>query len=353
LLIVCQIPGVLLLLITTNNIRLRERLPLYQVDWVSYIYFTIIICSIGYIFVYGQQLNYFEHHTIQYLFAVILLSIVLFIFRQLSLKRPFINLTVFKYKDFCLGLGMLMIYYFFKGTTGFAYTYLQTALGVTSINLTPIYISNFLGTLLGLIITSRLLLNDTAIRNIILIGFSALLVYHIQIYFLFSSTGDQDKFILPFFIQGFSVATLHIPLIIYTAASIPAAISNAVSFLGISFRFLSFSATIGITNYFQLFNKSIHYNRSSEYISSTNPMNTEFLNNYQQYAILDGKDLSTGNTLASKLYNNHIIQQISYKASMDYYSWAIWGLIGVIILIMLSNPAKKAISKLTKNFIPY
>lgn len=246
-----------------------------------------------------------------------------------------------------------MIYHFFKGTTGFAYTYLQTALGVASINLTPIYISNLLGTLIGLLITSRLLLNGTAIKKIVLIGFGILLIYHIQIYFLFSSTGNQEQFILPFFIQGFSVAMLHISLIIFTAASIPPAISNAVSFIGISFRFLSFSATIGITNYFQLFNKSTHYNRSAEYISSINPINLEVLNSYRQQSLLDGKDLSMSNAIANKLYNTHIIQQINYRASMDFYSWVIWGLIGIIILLMLSQPTKRVITKIGKKFIPY
>lgn len=352
LLIILQIPGAVLLLTITNNVHIREKLPLYQVDWISYIYFTIIICSIGYIFVYGQQLNYLEHSRIRLLTSTTVVGLILFILRQLSLKRPFINLAVFRYKDFCLGILLIMIYYFFKGTTGFAYSYLQT-LGVSSIHLTSIYISNTLGTIAGLLIVSRLLLNDVAIKYIVLLGFGTLLIYHIQVYFLFSNTGTKESFIMPFFIQGFAIATLHIPLIIYAAASIPPAISNAVSFLGISFRFLSFSVTIGITNYFQLFNKSIHYNRASEYIASTNPLNNETLKNIQQHVTLHGKDYTTGAQLATKIYNNHINTQIITRASQDYYTWVIWGLIFIILIVMLSSPTKKILSKLSKDFIPY
>ncbi|WP_413513169.1 MFS transporter [Myroides odoratus] len=353
LLILIQIPGTILLLITTNNIHLKPKLPLYQVDWVSYIYFTVIICSIGYIFIYGQKLNYLEHPMIRWLTCLTFLSLLAFIFRQLKLKRPFITLAVFRYRDFCLGILLLMVYYFFKGTTGFAYTYLQTALGVESISLTPIYISNLSGTFLGLLITSRLLLQGTAIKYIVLGGFSLLLLYHIQVYFLFSNQGEQNRFILPFFIQGLSVATLHVPLIIYTAASIPPSISNAVSFLGISFRFLSFSVTIGLTNYFQLFNKSVHYNRTAEYITSTNPFNEQANQHFQQQLLLDGKDVSLGANLATKLYHNHLMQQVSSRASMDYYSWVIWGLIGIILLVLLAKPTKKIITRVSKNFIPY
>lgn len=353
LLILSQVPGTILLLVTTNNVYLKPRLPLYQVDWVSYIYFTVIICSIGYIFVYGQKLNYLEDATIRGLSLLTLCSILLFVLRQQRLKRPFINLAVFRYQDFCLGIALLMVYYFFKGTTGFAYTYLQTALGVESINLTPIYLGNLLGTLAGLLITSRLLLNGTAIKYIVLGGFALLLIYHVQVYFLFSSQGDQDSFILPFFIQGMAMAALHIPLIVYTAASIPPAISNAVSFLGISFRFLSFSVTIGLTNYFQLFNRSSHYNRTADYVTELNPFHTATIQHFQQQVLLDGKDAGLGTQLASKLYNTHILQQVNYRASMDYYSWAIWGLAGVILLVLLAKPTKKVITKLSRNFIPY
>lgn len=352
-LILCQIPGAILLLIITNNVHLKEKLPLYQVDWTSYIYFTIIICSIGYIFVYGQQLNYLEHIKIRVLSLVTIIGIVLFILRQQSLKRPFINLKVFRYKDFCLGIVLIMIYYFFKGTTGFAYSYLQSTLGVSSIDLTSIYVSNLLGILAGLLVTSRMLLNDIAIKNIVLIGFGGLLLYHIQVYFLFSNTGTKESFIIPFFVQGFALAALHVPLIIYAVASIPPAISNSVSFLGISFRYLSFSVTIAITNYFQLFNKSTHYNRTSEYISVINPINNDVLNNIQAQVSLDGKDHSMGAGLASKIYNNHINVQIGTRAALDYYTWIIWGLIAIILIVMLSTPTKKMVSKLSKNFIPY
>lgn len=353
LLILCQIPGTVLVLVTTHNVHLKPRLPLYQVDWISYIYFTLIICSIGYIFVYGQKFNYLEDATIRGLTVVTLVSILCFVWRQQRLKRPFINLVVFRYKDFCLGILLLMVYYFFKGTTGFAYTYLQTALGVESIHLTPIYISNLSGTFLGLLITSRLLLRGTAIKYLVLGGFGLLLVYHIQVYFLFSNQGDPNHFMLPFFIQGMALTALHIPLIVYAVASIPPAIANAVSFLGISFRFLSFSVTIGLTNYFQLFNKSVHYNRTADYISTINPFNDQALQHFQQQVLLDGKDPALGMQIANKLYNNHIIQQINVRASMDYYSWVIWGLVGVILLILLSKPTKKALTRWSKHFIPY
>lgn len=352
LLILLQIPGTVLLLVTTNNVHLRPKLPLYQVDWVSYIYFSLIICSVGYIFVYGQKLNYLEHGPIRVVTGLTLVSIALFTLRQLRLKRPFINLGVFRYQDFCLGILLLMVYYFFKGTTGFAYTYLQT-LGVESIYLTPIYLSNLIGIFIGLLVTSRLLLNGTAIKYLVLGGFSLLLMYHIQVYFLFSNQGDATHFILPFFIQGMAMAALHIPLIVYTAASIPPAIANAVSFLGISFRFLSFSVTIGLINYFQLFTKSVHYNRTAEHVSALNPLHEQTLHQVQQQILLDGKDPALGMHLATKLYNTHILQQVSSRASMNYYSWMIWGLLGVILLVLLAKPTKKVITRLSKNFIPY
>lgn len=352
-LVFAQIPGVLLLIGLTYNVTITKKIPLYQIEWVSYIYYAIIICGIGYMLVYGQQLNWFDNTELRWLLLLIIGCITLFTLRQFSLKRPFINLRIFSYKAFRNGILLLAIFYFYKGTASFATNYLQGALGVTAVNLNPIYISTFIGAMLGLLVTSRFLLRNTDMKRIILIGFCLLLVFHIQVYFLFANSATIEDFLFPFFIQGLSVSVLLIPLIIYTAMTIPAKLTTSVSFLGIAFRFLSFTITMAITNYFQLVNKSNHYNRFADSLTELNPMVNQSITALQQSSTLDGKNLATVKPLVTQLFNKAIGQQVALRASLDYYTWVIYSLLLLITLLIIFSPTKRLVAKITKRFIPY
>ena len=46
-LIFLEAPGIIILLLITNNSRFRKKFPLYQTDWVSFIYYTIFFVTLG------------------------------------------------------------------------------------------------------------------------------------------------------------------------------------------------------------------------------------------------------------------------------------------------------------------
>lgn len=352
-LIVLEVPGIVLLLLITNNVRFRKKFPLYQLDWVSYVFYTIMFCCAGYIFVYGQQLNWLDSPLIVALCLVVGVATGLFTLRQFHLKRPFINLKLFRFASFRNGLLLLMVYYIFKGTTGFAYVYLQGVLGVDPVHLTPIWVINIVGIVLGAFISARFVLFGSSTKGILIAGFSCLLIYHVQLYFLFSSVSSTSDFFIPFFLQGLGSGALFVPIVLFTVSSVPAPLAGYVSFLGIGFRFLGFCTSISLSNYFQLYNKSIHYNSFRANITDLNPVVNATVVGIQEHVARSGQDAATVKSLSAGILNKMVAEQVTLRASMDYYGLVIWALVVLILVIVFAPQAKRAVLNLRRRFTPY
>ncbi|MCW3466662.1 MFS transporter [Chitinophaga nivalis] len=352
-LLLLEIPGSILLLVIMNEVRFKKKFPLYQTDWVSFVFYALLLCMSGYVFVYGQQLNWLHSTLIRQLCLVIVVATVLFIIRQQYLKRPFINLQVFRFADFRNGLLLLMAYYIFKGTTGFVYAHLQGILGVDPVHLMPVYIVNIAGIVAGMLIASRLLLQGTVTRYILTGGFLCLLFFHVQLYFLFAQTGEINHFLLPMLIQGLGTGILFVPIVLFTVAAVPAHLAMNVSFVGISARFMGFCSGIAIANYFQLFNRSMHFNRFRTGITVIDPAVAARAADVQQQVLISGQELQAAKTAAAGSVNRVLAEQVALRASMDYYSMMCVGLIVVLLVLTIRPHAKEVLVKYGKRFIPY
>ncbi|RBL90680.1 MFS transporter [Chitinophaga flava] len=352
-LILLEIPGVILLLLITNNVRFRKKFPLYQLDWPSYILYTILMCVMGYILVYGQQLNWLSSYRIRLLAGTGLISVTVFCIRQFHLKRPLLELRLFRYAHFRNGLLLLMAYYIFKGTTGFTYAYLQSVLNVDPVHLTPLWLVNIAGITIGMLAASRFVLKGTPTKIILVTGFSLLLLFHIQLYFLFSRTASTSQFLLPLLIQGLGTGALFVPIVMFLVSSVPPTMAGGVSFIGIAGRFTGFCTGIAFTNYFQLYARSVHYNRFREQFTDVNPMREDVLTQLQRHFLTQGKDMATARQLSAGTLQKMLQEQVGLRASMDYYSLMIIGLVILILTILIAPSIRRSLARTGKKFIPY
>lgn len=342
LLIFMQIPGVVLMLLIVKNIRIKKKFPLYQIDWVSYVFFAFILCSIGYILVYGQQLNWFSAQKIKLLSLAIIISAGLFSYRQLHLKRPLIQLRLLRFANFRNGLLLLALYYICKGTTGFTYIFAQQILGLDPIHLIPFWGVNIAGIVLGMAIAVRFVLLKSEAKILWITGFLSLLIFHLLMYFLFSANAEEKQLYLPLFIQGFGTGWLMVPLVVFLVSAAPLSMVGATPFIGIVSRFLGLSAGIAIGNYFQLYYKSIHFNDFRQYVTALNPLYTEKMNDLQSGVNYSGNSMGNMQGTATVLLNKSIANQIFLRSAMDYYSLMIL-VISVIIILIIFLPGVKQV----------
>lgn len=345
------IPGAVLLFVIMNNVRLSKKLPLYRLDWGSFIIYTTGLCLIGYVLIYGQQYNWLDDVRIWARLIAILLLALLFILRQLNLKKPYIYLAAFRQPKFVLGTVLLFLFYIIRGSFGITTSFMGTVLGLDPIHVGYLLIYNIAGIILSVIIASRWVLLKKPTRLIFIAGFFVLLVFHVWMSYLFTTQVDPGDIIIPLILQGMGAGMLMVPIILFIISNTPKQFGNTGSAVGIFVRFLGFSASIALINFFQLFGQQNHYNRLQDQLTSLNANAAQRLSAYQQGLISRGVLPDQAVKIANGLLNKSIVTQSQLKFSVDYYHW-ISGLILATILIIALFPSVNKTAITIKNNQP-
>ncbi|GAB3862385.1 hypothetical protein GCM10028822_43030 [Hymenobacter terrigena] len=350
--ILLQLPGALLLILLLNDVRLKRKMPLSQLEWPSFLYFAIVLGLFAYVMSYGQQLYWTQSWTVLLALLAMLIFGSLFVLRQFTLKRPYIDLRVLRYRNFRVGLVLFVFFYLCRGTAGIATSYFVGALRLDAWNLSYIQLATLAGTVAGIALTVRFVLVGTPMRNIWLVGFGLLLAYHVWMYFLFGPSRGPAEFLGPLFLQGAGTGTLFIPLIVYTLSALPPALGAAGSYAAVTVRFFTFSGSMALTGFFQLFWRSAHYDRFRQEAALDNPFLAARLQGYQQ--TLQGKGLAfePAQKAAVRLLANAMEAQSQLRFSMGYYAMISAGIAALILALVVFPPVRNKVRYFRQRPLP-
>lgn len=351
--IILIILTITVLLTMNSKARFTKKIPLYQVDWIGYLFYVSFILILGYILVYGRQLGWYGSSLITTLSVANLIILSLFIMRELKLKRPLINLQIFKTKNFVIGLLLLFTFYIFKGSTGLAYGYLEVILRNDPLSTIPIWTAVILGTTLSMFVTSRFVLMGYNLIRMIIVGFGIMAIYYAYMILFVSVQGETIDFIVPMFIYGVATGILFVPIVSFTASSAPPAIAINASLVGILARFMGFTASLAFSNELQLFAKSGVREKIRESLTETNPQLPATLLDIQNQYMNAGSDIYTSKAVSSGYFNQMLGHQILARATRDYYDWMLTGVIFVIVILLLLPQIQDVVLRLRKGNIPY
>lgn len=337
------LPGVVLLYFILNNVRAGKRIPLYRLDWASFVLYALAILLLGYVLIYGQQNYWFADWRI---FTAALGSVALFVLyglRQNGLKRPYLSLMPFKYRNYCAGALLLFVLYLCRGSLNLTSTYFLTVMGFDQWHLGTVLMANVGGIIVGVILSSRMVIMKRPMRFIWMSGFLLLLIFHVWMMFLFSAQAQTEAFTLPLMVHGLGAGMLMVPVILFMVSSVPAALSQAASGLGILIRFSGFCSSIALINIFSDYSKNQHYNRFANMLNTDNTQLTQQLTSYSNALTARGlaKDRATG--AANALLSKNIGLQTQVRLSMEYYQWVAVALLVVIVFIALYPYFKKTL----------
>ena len=349
LIIFCYVPGSVLMFVFMNNIRLIKKIPVYKLDWASFVIYSAVLCLAGYILVYGQQYYWFEDRRITFSATALIVLSAFHIMRQLTLKRPYLNLRMFSYRNFNYGVALIIILYIIRGAIGVTSTYFATVLCMDPIHIGRLMLVNIAGIIVSVIVSSRLVISKKPMRLTWITGFALLLIFHVWMCFLFSTQADAPAFIIPLIVQGMGAGMLMAPIIFFMVSSVPAHLGNSASATGVFFRFLGFSGSIALTNYFQLFEKSKHYNRFQDRITAVNPMVDERVNTYKELLMSYGASRELAGRTANGLLNRAVDVQSQLRFAMDYYQLISWLILITILFIALAPYINKTTVNVKSN----
>ncbi|ACU59271.1 MFS transporter [Chitinophaga pinensis] len=343
------IPGAILLVIIMNRIRLNRKIPLYQLDWASYVVYTTMLCLIGYILLYGQQYYWLQDERIMAASIAAVVLLLIHIIRQRSLKRPYLSLDVFRYRNYVIGVSLITVLYVCRGAFNITTNYFITVLGLDPRHLSYILLANIAGIILGVLYSSRWILMKRSVRWIWMAGFSLLLIFHLWMHALFATQADVPTFIIPLILQGIGVGLLMAPMIIYTISSVPAHLGGTASATGVLFRFTGFCISIALINYFQLFSRKVHYNRFLDLVTSLDPLVTAKLVNYKTAVAAKGLPADQAAKIANGLLYRSADMQAQIRYSMDYYYLISCALVVIILLIAFVPYLNRTVINLRNN----
>jgi MFS family permease len=245
------LPGALLLLLMLNGVRTRRRLPLTQLEWASWVLLSALLVSLAYLTAYGQQLYWLQSPVAWLALALLIVGGGAFGWRQWHLKRPYINLQVFRYRNFCVGLALFVAFYFFRGSTNISLAYFTGVLHVDARQMVGLQVATLVGIVLGVSVVVRFVLLGTPLRRLLLVGFVLLLVHHVWMYVLFGPAQGLAVFLLPLLLQGVAVGFVLVPLALFTMGGLPPQLTAAGTFAAVAFRHLGFVGSLAVTSVLQ------------------------------------------------------------------------------------------------------
>lgn len=329
-----SLPGIILLCICLKDkADLRAaKMPFKNIDWASFVLYASSFLAIAYVLMYGQ---YYGWYTSVRIIGVSLLAascFILFILRQITLKEPYIDLGVYKHRNFRIGMLLLIAFYFSKGDTSVSFGFLTNSVNLDSYHQSYVMLINGFGILAGAGLAARFILTNTRIRLIWLTGFASLLIYHIYMLYLIGNQAETTDVLIPLFFQGFGNGILMLSIVIFYATGVPAEVGFSASVTGVSYRFLTFTASMALVSFMGLRQQSIHYNAVAENIQTTNSFSNQRLQTYEQLLQSNGTSKLQAHYGANRLLGTAVKKQTDLLYARDYYQY----MSAFIILVMLA-----------------
>lgn len=249
------------------------------IDYIGIICLAIGVGSLQYVLEKGQADDWFESNTITFLTGTAIIGLVLFVWRQLTLSTPLIDLKIMKNKNllasnilsFVMGFGLFGSVFIFpvmvQRVLGFTPT--EAGLGIVPGALIALPLMPFIGKKMG---------SGTSPITFVVLGFVFFILHGITCSY---ATPDVSRawFIIPQIFRGAGTAFILVPLINQAAIGLkPSQMASGISLTNM-IRQLGGSFGIAIMNTYVGVKYAEHKNELITNITANDP---EYLNRASQ-----------------------------------------------------------------------
>jgi DHA2 family multidrug resistance protein len=338
-LILFQLMIIIVILLAFNVRSNIRKYPLYQLDWIGTVFFIMGSVGLAYTIVYGSKYYWFTDRRIQYSALITITGVILYLIRQSLVKRPLIDLRIFKFRNFWIGLALLALYYGAKESINIVYGYTAAVLQWSSTQEMILGLCSVSGLIIFMIITSQILIRKKNITIYFFItGLTISLIYHLWMYFIFTPDLSFDDLLLPVFFQGAASGILFVPIMIFTLTAVPPETGYSGLIVAAFTRFTSLlNAGAGFYNlqlyYTQLFKESFLSN-----ISYVDENTVERINSFSQLFVSKGFSADQASVMANASLTKALAiqaQLLSSRATFLFIAELTGGALLVVIGVYL------------------
>lgn len=347
---VFQILCIGLVMLTFNENRFHKKIPLYQIDWASYILILLSILTGAFVLVYGEKKYWFESYQILYNTIISITSLGLFIFRQISSKRPVLDITIFQFSNLRTGFFLFIIFYISRTSLNICHTTMLNIWNWEPMRVAHIQYINVIGNAIGMILAIFMMIRVIPSRIIFIIGFGLMTLFHLWFTFLFIPDIALNNILLPYLIQGISVGILFVPLVLFTVSSVPSNYAPFAGTIGVTGRFLGNTLGFCILQNTQVFLQKTHYFKLIQQVSLTDSVTENRINSTNQLFENKGFTSEQAHLLSMKQINLVINKQVFLLSSMELFTYISYALI-IILIFLIFNKHLKITFDIVKNSI--
>ena len=208
----------------TRAIRLGKKIPLYGIDWIGLLLWTVMLFAIVFICIYGDFYDWLDSVQIRSCIVIAVVSLLININRMTSIRHPYIDPQVFRYKKFPVVLFLfLMLCLFLTTSSVLQNAFMTSILQYDTLNAISLNWCVFAGILAGAgIVFFRQAVLKKGYKLLISVGFTLIVMYQYYMYFLLIYPDlNIESLYLPNFLKGIGHGVLYISLTIYVAKHIP------------------------------------------------------------------------------------------------------------------------------------
>ncbi|PQV63531.1 MFS transporter, DHA2 family, multidrug resistance protein [Abditibacterium utsteinense] len=342
--------GLISLLIVTSFLEdAKHRVQTTQIDWWGIGFLTVGIASLQYVLEEGNIEDWFASATITRLAIAAFISLVAFVWWELSPKNnhPIVNLRVLKNRDLSASLILFLALGF--GLYGgififplFAQSILHFTPTVTGLVLMP----GAVATGVSAILCGRLLNGKKQMLNprIIIVFGMVLFIYSMwDLGHLTTMSGEPDTR-LALIIRGFGLGCLFTPINLAAFSSLEgveiaqgASLLNLMRQLGGSFGIAYLGTHISNQN-------ALHMNTLSSYLYVGNPAFDERMQSLQNAMMGRGYDAQTAHQLALSIIERTVQTQSQVMSYNDAFLFIGLTMIIVAPCVLLLRSGNAAVS---------
>lgn len=309
-LIVFQLMTMLIILLMLRASAGHRRYPLYQIDWAGMVLFACGMLSLAYTMIYGSKYYWFADIRIRYSVSAVIIAVIIFLYRQFLIKRPFIHPGIFKTRNFVVSICLLAIYYGSKDSVNLIYNYAGGVLKWSALQVIALSVSNIAGMISLLVLAIRMLLAEKIIiKTLLIIGFALMGACNMWMSFLLTPDLSFTDLVVPVFVQGASSGLLFVPLMMYVLSSAPG--YSGTSGLVIA-AFTRFTATLN--SFAGFYNLQLYFNQYFKegflgYLTTENQNLIIHLNAYKSFYTSGGFTADQASNLANAAVWQRLTQQ--------------------------------------------
>lgn len=207
----------------TRHFRFMKPLPLFGIDWLGGVLWSIFLLSLIFVLEYGKFYDWFDSWQITVGTCLAVLSLALSIHRMLLQRHPYISLEAFKYRNLTSLLVLFLMLCLFLATPNVLQNiFTGSILHYDVLNAVSLNWWNFAGTVLGCILAYQWHVRlHGGYKVPVFLGFALIVGYQCFMYFIIDPNMNIEWLYIPTMLRGAGYIILYISLTVYVTGIVP------------------------------------------------------------------------------------------------------------------------------------